>query len=528
MDHMFIKKTKNILRRILLIQEIDDDAQNFIKHNKKEHRKKTFSGKKILVGLFNYEPMIYCTKSVLDWLRNNNDCCAGSYHFIGKTPEKLKKVYSSFGVRFELGKKSMLKYRDEALVNSSLIFKKLKTKEDVLKIRHNGILLGDLIYDSYLRYYDRPTVEITDPRLRSLIEIALMIQEATSKYMYDNNLFCFIADDYGYINCGIPTRVAVSKNIPVYLVNAAKKYSVTRLEVELDSRYPDYLVRKPYHHFKKLFSELSESQKISALNIGKNYIDSKISGQIDAFTLKSISAYGALRERALAISEVPKILVLMHDFFDSPHGYRHMLFPDFYEWINHLLKESEGTTFEWYVKPHPSVWEKESNDFNSRNKTVIEELKKKYPTIKWIHPETSNRQLVDEGIATVFTVYGTAGHEFAYLGIPVVNAADNPHINYSFNYHPATIEEYNEYIKAAGNLRISVNKNEIYEYCYMNYYYSDDMLASAINPIVESFFDQVPESGSCWGLNPYAQFINAEILEKKEELSLYYASVFDI
>jgi hypothetical protein len=62
----------------------------------------------------------------------------------------------------------------------------------------------------------------------------------------------------------------------------------------------------------------------------------------------------------------------------------------------------------------------------------------------------------------------------------------------------------------------------------MNYYYSDDMLASAINPIVESFFDQVPESGSCWGLNPYAQFINAEILEKKEELSLYYASVFDI
>jgi len=44
----------------------------------------------------------------------------------------------------------------------------------------------------------------------------------------------------------------------------------------------------------------------------------------------------------------------MHDFVDSPHGYRgHECFPDFYEWVNFLLKRASETPFRWYVKPHP-------------------------------------------------------------------------------------------------------------------------------------------------------------------------------
>jgi len=31
------------------------------------------------------------------------------------------------------------------------------------------------------------------------------------------------------------------------------------------------------------------------------------------------------------------LIVFLHDFFDSPHGYRWMLFPDFLEWIEHTI-----------------------------------------------------------------------------------------------------------------------------------------------------------------------------------------------
>ena len=41
------------------------------------------------------------------------------------------------------------------------------------------------------------------------------------------------------------------------------------------------------------------------------------------------------------------------------------------------------------------------------------------------------------------TVYGSVGIEYAYLGIPVINASkNNPHINYNFNINPKNLYEY--------------------------------------------------------------------------------------
>ena len=86
-------------------------------------------------------------------------------------------------------------------------------------------------------------------------------------------------------------------------------------------------------------------------------------------------------------------------------------------------------------------------------------------------PTVSNLQIAKEGVSAMFTMYGTAGHEFAQLGVPVVNAADNPHIAYPLNYHPATIEEYADLIRRADRLTSSTNPDDVAVYVYMNYYY---------------------------------------------------------
>ena len=35
-----------------------------------------------------------------------------------------------------------------------------------------------------------------------------------------------------------------------------------------------------------------------------------------------------------------KILIAMHNFYDSPHVFGKMLFPDFFEWLSYLVKLS--------------------------------------------------------------------------------------------------------------------------------------------------------------------------------------------
>ena len=39
------------------------------------------------------------------------------------------------------------------------IEKTLKTKEDLVNMKIDSLYVGDLIYDSYLRFYNRPMIE---------------------------------------------------------------------------------------------------------------------------------------------------------------------------------------------------------------------------------------------------------------------------------------------------------------------------------------------------------------------------------
>ena len=63
----------------------------------------------------------------------------------------------------------------------------------------------------------------------------------------------------------------------------------------------------------------------------------------------------------------------------------------------------------------------------------------------------------------MLTVYGSVGLEYAYFNIPVINASiNNPHGNYNFNLNPQSIEEYEKLILSIKDIKISINKNEIY------------------------------------------------------------------
>ena len=180
-------------------------------------------------------------------------------------------------------------------------------------------------------------------------------------------------------------------------------------------------------NFEKFSSKERDTFKIKL----KKVLSRRLEGLADSsmpYMSKSSFTKSIIKSNILLQNHKKHILVLLHDFFDSPHIYRSMLFSDFWEWIYFTLREAEFTTHNWYIKPHPNS--------SNKNIEVIKKIMKRFPYIKHIESEASNKQLIDEGINAVFSVYGSAGHEFPYLGIPVVLAGDNPHINYNFTLTP--------------------------------------------------------------------------------------------
>jgi len=77
-------------------------------------------------------------------------------------------IYRSFGVKKIF--KPTLSSKNEGVSEKYFkkIYSKIKNKDDVLKIKFDNILVGDLIYDTYLKHYIEPTLDIKSEKFSLL------------------------------------------------------------------------------------------------------------------------------------------------------------------------------------------------------------------------------------------------------------------------------------------------------------------------------------------------------------------------
>ena len=370
-------------------------------------------------------------------------------------------IYKSFGCNYFI----RVKISEKIIKIADRIFDKyycnMTSKKDIEKTTINGVLIGDLIYDSYLRECKKPTLDLSDYEFQKFYKKSLQI------FVFWEEIFnkcdiCAINVSHCVYNMAIPMRIAVSRGIPAYQSSATHIYRLTSNHL---FAYDDF------KYFNTNFKKLPRITRDAGIEEAKNRLKRRFSGEVgvdmryskkSAFTSKKYT-------RLLRESNNIKILIAAHCFFDSPHSYGNNLFSDFYEWIDFLGKLSMTTNYDWYIKTHP--------DYLPETKKIIESFIVKYPKFTLLPSDTSHHQIIEEGINVALTVYGTIGFEYAALGIPVVNASlCNPHIAYSFNVHPESILAYKNILLNIKELELKINKEEILEYYYMANIYNTENL----------------------------------------------------
>lgn len=369
---------------------------------------------------------------------------------------KFKKIYNSFGCSDGLNYTSLSRKEVSYCVRESrFLANKIESKQDLLELIYEGIKIGDLVYDNYLRQYSCSTVDIRDKRLFNLIKAALIIFHSCKKYIDSHNVKVVVLTHPIYIQFGILARLACQKGIEVFLFPIRSQI--------FHKLSPPYCLKNNYMEYRDQFSMLSNPKE--RLEKAKSKLALRLSGVIDAgISYMKSSAYNQLIDQSHMIFHDTgrlKVIIMLHCFFDSPHIYRDMLFPDFYEWIDFTLAIAEQTNFDFYVKPHPNGL--------PGNEKIVEYFEKKYPKITFIDKDISNNQIISEGIDAAITLYGTVGHEFTYLGVPVITAGDNPHSAYGFCNHARSVAEYEWLLRNIGRLPKRINKTEIEEFFYMHY-----------------------------------------------------------
>ena len=401
---------------------------------------------------------LYDAESRIEWNPDYN-YKRWNYFFTEKFTTRLDKIFLSFAGKVVFRNSNL--YNNQTLVKEAYfkIKNTISTKEDILKIEIEGIVLGDLIYDTYLRFANKPTVNIEDPYLDKIIIESINIFYNCKKTLEIYTVKALVSSYASYIKHGIIVRVCLSKNIPVYTIGAY--YSLVHKAIK---EYPSH--SNSHFLFHKHFQSIENKDEI--ISEYKEVFEKRFKGEIDAATsYMKQSAFSAHKSPELENIDWPNTIVLLsHCFFDSPHIYRSLIFPDFYEWITFtldtLLNKKKLTIL---VKQHPNGL--------PENDEIFAHLKEKYKNtnIKFINKKTSNIEFFESKPKAIITAYGTAAAEFAYQGFPVLTIYDNPFTAFDFTYLAKTIEQYKEFLEKIETLLPKQKKDEIIEYYYMQHFF---------------------------------------------------------
>lgn len=368
-------------------------------------------------------------------------------------------VYPSFGACQSITpalSHSQIRKADKIFVET---FEKIKSKSDIESIAINDVWVGDLIYDTFLMNYKKPTIVKESQEFKDFLLNSIQLFVFWEDYMNGNDVKAINVSHCVY-NLAIPLRIAVKKGIPAFHVHTSHGY-------RLNSR--DLFAYSDFFYFRERFSSLPIEVREAGLKEAEFRIKRRFSGEIGVdMGYSTKSAYGEVKQyRLLKVSPRKKVLIATHCFFDSPHSYGNNLFPDFYEWLDFLGKMTQQTDYDWYIKTHP--------DYLPGTKEIIDSFVDKYPRFTLLPADSSHHQIIAEGIDVALTVWGTIGFEYAALGVPVINASlNNPHIAYEFNLHPKSIDEYRALLMNIDRLDLKIDKTQVYEYYFMRHIYNTE------------------------------------------------------
>ena len=336
----------------------------------------------------------------------------------------------------------------------------IKDKNEILKLKYKNVLVGDLIYDSYLRYNSIATIDINDIHFKNFLTHCYASFDSVYELCNKYNVKASISSHTVYLGAFIGRLVAKM---------GGENYcsGITHI-VKLTDK--EFILHK-YEDYKDNFITFSEEKQKICLEETKKLIQDKVSGK-ESSNMENLkfSPFGSgidsvakntSTEKLIKESKKIKVLIASHCFSDSPHAFGNWYFSDFTEWLKYLGEISNETDYDWYLKPHP-------NNVNN-NKDFIENFLNKYKKIKLIPITTSHHDLKNK-IDFVVTVWGNIAMDFAALNINVINTITNGRFtSFNFNINPKTFQEYDHLLRSLSeDKKIKIDQNELYRCFYMH------------------------------------------------------------
>ncbi len=326
-----------------------------------------------------------------------------------------------------------------------------KRRKALLNYTYQGVPLGSLAYDLYLRETGLGTLNDIDQGVLSRLHQAINNFSFFSSAIKAHSVTHTVQGHIVYSTYGALARAAVHNGCKVFARKFAAGPFTLRCYSDLNE-IKNHEFRFPVDEFEDYFLRFGEQ----LARQGAQLLEQRTSGLAVHGDRSNAEAYGAhkaeylpaeIQEKLALAPDKPNVCIMSHVFADAPHSFEWMLYDDYYEWLIQtleIIKDIDDVN--WLIKSHP-----DNLHYNSRHSTAdaCSAYTERYPHIKLL-PNEINTASLFHLVNAIVTVSGTAGIEFTCKGIPCLNAGVSTYTGLGFTIDPENEGEYRTALKTIG------------------------------------------------------------------------------
>lgn len=287
-----------------------------------------------------------------------------------------------------------------------------RTGRSLLDLKIDGIHIGDLVYDTLIRYRpDHYTVGKLGIRPHFRLLFRAVFNFHSSQMLFRRlKVQAVVTSHNVYAEFGILCRIAHWHGASIFLK-----------DMDVFRHYDAHA--NVYDHFLRITPEELEGAMSdpSLIATAEDYFNRRLSGTIDQVDLNNAYVNKKIYDKAELLALIgadtakKTVFVLAHAFSDAPHVGGRLAFDDYYDWLRQTLAQlSQNKNINVIVKPHPSsyMW---------GERGVVEVILEQLETTNiFITPNDFNTLSIKVLADCVVTARGTAGLEYSGFGIPAV------------------------------------------------------------------------------------------------------------
>lgn len=342
--------------------------------------------------------------------------------------QKWERLYASFCDGIAVRSAAWLSPFAELRIwrQARAILRGYRDKDQFVALSVNGVQIGDLVIDSYIRYRPWPEFRPRDPYAARVLRQALRDVEKAFNYFRSRQPRVFLTSYSCYVQHGVPVRVAVALGVEVISFGNYQKMAKP-LSIE------DTTHLSEHWNYRRHFEALPAHEQAQLLDEANDRLRGRMQGEID-------NAIGYMRKSAYDVRncDVPDVkdavVIYLPDFYDGIHVYRWSVFHDFWEWTRFTIETLEKASIPFWIKGHPNV--------APDSVFVYDMIRMRYPQARFLPPGVTTAQLARAGMACGASPRGTVLSELPYLGVPVLAGGDHPHATFDLQEPARSIAEY--------------------------------------------------------------------------------------